>query len=186
MHYNILYWSTPLHRMPSYFVYSSLCTPHCTVYFIYVETQCLHLICSILQTSPYTAFVSFSCCCCVTTSEFSLTEWFHNYAGYSVAVGEKNNVPLYFTGAPRYEYKGQVVLFQKEGNNWKVARRVNGSQVGNCLEEICHWRNVSKKTFNTSFLLIVGTFFVSSSSCFLFSFHFQRHTSKYSGRYQYE
>ena len=59
------------------------------------------------------------------------------FAGYSVSVGERNNVPLYFTGAPRYNHTGQVILFKHDGKNWTVAHRKNGNQVGNGLENVC-------------------------------------------------
>ena len=55
--------------------------------------------------------------------------------GYSTSVGEKNKAPLYFTGAPRFEHKGQVVLFRNEGKNWIPVQRIDGEQVGNCLEK---------------------------------------------------
>ena len=51
-------------------------------------------------------------------------------AGYSVAAGEKDSVSLYFTGAPRYNHTGEVVLFRKMDNAWKVVQRVTGEQVG--------------------------------------------------------
>jgi len=50
--------------------------------------------------------------------------------GYSVAAGEKDSVSLYFTGAPRYKHTGEVVLFRKTNNIWKVVHRVAGEQVG--------------------------------------------------------
>lgn len=51
--------------------------------------------------------------------------------GYSVAVGKKNENLLYFTGAPRSEHMGQILLFNKVNNNWTVAQRLPGEQVGN-------------------------------------------------------
>ena len=57
-------------------------------------------------------------------------------AGYSVAVGQRNSAPLYFTGAPRFEHTGQVVLFKHNGMDWTAAQRINGDQVGNCLEKV--------------------------------------------------
>lgn len=57
-------------------------------------------------------------------------------AGYSVAVGEKSGNPLYFAGAPRFEHKGQVVLFRDTGTKWNATQNVSGDQVGNCLENL--------------------------------------------------
>lgn len=50
-------------------------------------------------------------------------------SGYSAAVGEKNNVSFYIAGAPRSNYKGQVVLFMNDGKNWNPVRRIDGEQV---------------------------------------------------------
>ena len=50
--------------------------------------------------------------------------------GYSVAVGKKNQNFLYFTGAPRSEHMGRILLFNKVNNNWTVAQRLSGEQVG--------------------------------------------------------
>ncbi|KAA8594504.1 hypothetical protein FQN60_011639 [Etheostoma spectabile] len=52
-----------------------------------------------------------------------------SYMGYSTAVGEKDHAPLYFTGAPRFEHIGQVVLFTHDGTNWTTTQRINGEQV---------------------------------------------------------
>jgi len=57
-------------------------------------------------------------------------------AGYSVSVGNADNAPLYFTGAPRFEHTGQVVFFRHDGEKWAVAQRLDGDQVGNCLEKV--------------------------------------------------
>ncbi|XP_035515426.1 integrin alpha-M [Morone saxatilis] len=51
-----------------------------------------------------------------------------SYMGFSISVGEKNKAPLYFTGAPRFEHTGQVVLFRHDCKNWIAAQRVNGDQ----------------------------------------------------------
>ena len=51
--------------------------------------------------------------------------------GYSVAVGKKNENLLYFTGAPRSEHMGRILLFNKVNNNWTVAQSLPGEQVGN-------------------------------------------------------
>lgn len=54
-------------------------------------------------------------------------------AGYSTAVGEKNNASLYFAGAPRFEYKGCVVLFMHDGSKWNPVERTKGDQVSSAL-----------------------------------------------------
>ncbi|XP_053190826.1 integrin alpha-D [Scomber japonicus] len=61
-----------------------------------------------------------------------------SYMGYSVAVGERDNTTLYFTGAPRFEYKGQVVVFKHNGSSWITSKRINGYQIGSYFgAEIC-------------------------------------------------
>uniref|UniRef100_A0A8C5D3K5 Integrin alpha-X-like n=1 Tax=Gouania willdenowi TaxID=441366 RepID=A0A8C5D3K5_GOUWI len=61
-----------------------------------------------------------------------------SYMGYAIAVGERDDVPLYFAGAPRSEHKGRVVLFGHEGRNWIVLDRVNGEQIGSYFgAELC-------------------------------------------------
>lgn len=50
-------------------------------------------------------------------------------SGYSTAVGEKTNVSFYIAGAPRSNYKGQVVLFKNDGKNWNPIARIDGEQV---------------------------------------------------------
>lgn len=61
----------------------------------------------------------------------------HFLAGYSVSVGQVNGVPLYFTGAPRFEHVGQIVVFTHTGNNWNVTQRINGEQVGKVHTMYC-------------------------------------------------
>ncbi|XP_034044085.1 integrin alpha-X [Thalassophryne amazonica] len=76
-----------------------------------------------------------------------------SYMGYSVAVGEKNKVPLYFTGAPRFDHEGQVILFTHNGNNWTVRDRINGTQIGSYFgAELCSVDINSDG--NTDFLLV--------------------------------
>ncbi|KAM4611701.1 integrin alpha-M isoform 2-T2 [Polymixia lowei] len=78
----------------------------------------------------------------------------NSYMGYSVAAGEKNNAPLYFTGAPRFEHKGQVVLFRWVKNNWTVAQRVKGGQIGSYFgAELC---TVDVDSDNNTDFLLVG------------------------------
>ncbi|KAM3864688.1 integrin alpha-L [Diretmus argenteus] len=76
-----------------------------------------------------------------------------SYMGYSVAAGERNNAPLYFTGAPRFEHTGQVVLFGKVSNNWTAVQRVDGEQIGSYFgAELCTVDVDSDS--NTDFLLV--------------------------------
>ncbi|XP_076583441.1 integrin alpha-M-like [Chaetodon auriga] len=61
-----------------------------------------------------------------------------SYMGYATSVGERSNTPLYFSGAPRFEHTGQVVIFRHNGNNWTVAQRLNGDQIGSYFgAELC-------------------------------------------------
>lgn len=61
-----------------------------------------------------------------------------SYLGYSTAVGEKNNVTFYIAGAPRSNYKGQVVFFMNDGKNWSPMRRIDGEQIGSYFgAELC-------------------------------------------------
>ncbi|XP_069024357.1 integrin alpha-X-like [Embiotoca jacksoni] len=61
-----------------------------------------------------------------------------SYMGYSVSVGERNGVGLYFAGAPRFNHTGKVVLFRHEGKNWTAADGINGNQIGSYFgAELC-------------------------------------------------
>lgn len=69
-------------------------------------------------------------------------------AGYSISIGEKNDAPLYFMGAPRFEHAGQVILFRHNYKNWTIAQRINGDQVGKCVKVfICFIIHILKKIF---------------------------------------
>ncbi|XP_074544283.1 integrin alpha-L [Halichoeres trimaculatus] len=85
-----------------------------------------------------------------------------SYMGYSVSVGEKNKAPLYFSGAPRFEHIGQVVLFTKSGQKWTAAQRINGDQFGSYFgAELC---SVDINSDNdTDFLLVGAPLFFQSS-----------------------
>lgn len=56
-------------------------------------------------------------------------------AGYSLTVGERNKTGLYFSGAPRYNHTGQVVLYAPightwtPGEKWTPVQRISGDQV---------------------------------------------------------
>ncbi|XP_054635985.1 integrin alpha-D [Dunckerocampus dactyliophorus] len=61
-----------------------------------------------------------------------------SYMGYSVSVGQMNNVPLYFAGAPRFQHTGQVLLFRHNGSSWEASQRINGDQIGSYFgAELC-------------------------------------------------
>ncbi|XP_064177548.1 integrin alpha-M-like isoform X1 [Anguilla rostrata] len=61
-----------------------------------------------------------------------------SYMGYSVAVGKKANKSLYFSGAPRFQHMGQVLLFLKANEHWEVKQRKYGSQIGEYFgAELC-------------------------------------------------
>ncbi|KAM6941946.1 integrin alpha-L [Lycodopsis pacificus] len=81
-----------------------------------------------------------------------------SYMGYSLSVGEKKSVPLYFTGAPRFEHIGRVVLFRHDGKNWNVAQRIDGDQIGSYFGgELCSVDVNSDG--NTDFLLVGAPLF---------------------------
>ncbi|XP_068177473.1 integrin alpha-D isoform X2 [Antennarius striatus] len=76
-----------------------------------------------------------------------------SYMGYSTAAGQKNQTRLYFSGAPRFEHTGRVVVFHPEGGAWTVADRQDGDQIGSYFgAELCaldvNWDG------NTDFLLV--------------------------------
>ncbi|XP_077427955.1 integrin alpha-M [Vanacampus margaritifer] len=77
-----------------------------------------------------------------------------SYMGYAVSVGEMNGVPLYFTGAPRFEHVGQIVFFTRKGNSWNVAQRINGEQIGSYFgADLC---TVDVDSDGNSDFLLVG------------------------------
>uniref|UniRef100_A0A4W5PEG2 VWFA domain-containing protein n=1 Tax=Hucho hucho TaxID=62062 RepID=A0A4W5PEG2_9TELE len=81
-----------------------------------------------------------------------------SYMGYSVAVGKKNENLLYFTGAPRSEHIGRILLFNKVNNNWTVAQRLSGEQMGSYFgAELCSVDIDSDN--NTDFLLVGAPMF---------------------------
>ncbi|XP_073333208.1 integrin alpha-L-like [Pagrus major] len=81
-----------------------------------------------------------------------------SYMGYSTSVGEKNEALLYFTGAPRFEHIGQVVLFRHDGKSWTTAQRINGEQIGSYFgAELCSVDIDSDG--NTDFLLVGAPLF---------------------------
>ncbi|CAB1344935.1 unnamed protein product [Coregonus sp. 'balchen'] len=81
-----------------------------------------------------------------------------SYMGYSVAVGKKKENLLYFTGAPRSEHMGRILLFNKVNNNWTVAQRLSGEQMGSYFgAELCSVDIDSDS--NTDFLLVGAPMF---------------------------
>ncbi|KAF7225371.1 integrin alpha-L isoform X1 [Nothobranchius furzeri] len=61
-----------------------------------------------------------------------------SYMGYSLSVGEKSGVPLYFAGAPRFDHMGQVVVFRKDDKKWSTAQRIQEDQIGSYFgAELC-------------------------------------------------
>lgn len=84
-----------------------------------------------------------------------------SYMGYSVSAGERNKTVLYFTGAPRYNHKGQVILFTQRGNEWTPIDRINGEQLGSYFgAELCSVDVDSDG--NTDFLLVGAPLFLQN------------------------
>lgn len=54
------------------------------------------------------------------------------FVGYTLSVGERNGISLYFTGAPRFNHMGQVVVFRRDEDKFPVVQRITVDQVGNC------------------------------------------------------
>uniref|UniRef100_A0A3Q3IWD3 VWFA domain-containing protein n=1 Tax=Monopterus albus TaxID=43700 RepID=A0A3Q3IWD3_MONAL len=76
-----------------------------------------------------------------------------SYMGYSVSVGHKTNTALYFTGAPRLNHTGQVILFRHNGTKWTPVQRINGEQIGSYFgAELCSVDIDSNG--NTDFLIV--------------------------------
>uniref|UniRef100_A0A3P8XV49 VWFA domain-containing protein n=1 Tax=Esox lucius TaxID=8010 RepID=A0A3P8XV49_ESOLU len=81
-----------------------------------------------------------------------------SYMGYSVAVGNKNKNLLYFTGAPRSEHTGKVLVFTEIKTNWKVKATIAGEQIGSYFgAELCSIDIDSDG--NTDFLLVGAPLF---------------------------
>ncbi|XP_072513981.1 integrin alpha-X-like isoform X1 [Salminus brasiliensis] len=53
-----------------------------------------------------------------------------SYLGYSLAVGQRAGGSLLFSGAPRYNHRGQVTYFIKRDQTWNSPTNVIGEQVG--------------------------------------------------------
>uniref|UniRef100_A0A3B4AFK9 VWFA domain-containing protein n=1 Tax=Periophthalmus magnuspinnatus TaxID=409849 RepID=A0A3B4AFK9_9GOBI len=95
-----------------------------------------------------------------------LLYWSAITVGYSVSVGEKNTTALYFTGAPRYQHMGQVVLFTSTAGKWTPTQRINGEQHGSYFgAEVCSVDVDSDG--NTDFLFVGAPLFYQTHHVFL-------------------
>ncbi|KAJ8002028.1 hypothetical protein DPEC_G00175550 [Dallia pectoralis] len=81
-----------------------------------------------------------------------------SYMGYSVAVGKTMKNLLYFTGAPRSEHMGKILLFKKVDGNWNLTAKIPGEQIGSYFgAELCSVDIDSDG--NTDFLLVGAPLF---------------------------
>ncbi|KAJ8002029.1 hypothetical protein DPEC_G00175560 [Dallia pectoralis] len=77
---------------------------------------------------------------------------------YSVAVGKIMKNLLYFTGTPRSEHMGKVLLFKKVDDNWNLIAKIPGEQIGSYFgAELCSVDIDSDG--NTDFLLVGAPLF---------------------------
>ncbi|XP_027872214.1 integrin alpha-L [Xiphophorus couchianus] len=81
-----------------------------------------------------------------------------SYMGYTLSVGERNGISLYFTGAPRFNHMGQVVVFRRDEDKFPVVQRITVDQIGSYFgAELC---SVDIDTDgNTDFLLVGAPMF---------------------------
>uniref|UniRef100_A0A3Q2FM59 VWFA domain-containing protein n=1 Tax=Cyprinodon variegatus TaxID=28743 RepID=A0A3Q2FM59_CYPVA len=97
----------------------------------------------------------------VTRSEKLTVEM--SQSGFS-AVSHKvkrNGSPLYFTGAPRFDHVGQVIVFQPDDDKWNTTQRITGDQIGSYFgAELCSVDIDSDG--NTDFLLVGAPMFYLS------------------------
>ncbi|RVE76583.1 hypothetical protein OJAV_G00009790 [Oryzias javanicus] len=81
-----------------------------------------------------------------------------SYMGFSLSTGERKGVPLYFSGAPRFQHTGQVIVFNRTGKHWTVQQRLEGTKVGSYFgSEICTVDIDSDES--TDFLLVGAPMF---------------------------
>ncbi|XP_043969198.1 integrin alpha-D [Gambusia affinis] len=81
-----------------------------------------------------------------------------SYMGYSLSVGERNGTSLYFTGAPRFNHMGQVVVFQRDEDKWPIVQKITVDQIGSYFgAELCSVDIDSDG--NTDFLLVGAPMF---------------------------
>ncbi|XP_047435393.1 integrin alpha-M-like [Mugil cephalus] len=77
-----------------------------------------------------------------------------SYMGYSISIGEKGGQPLLFTGAPRFEHTGKVVLFTHKEGNWNVSQNISNDQIGSYFgAELC---SLDVNSNNDTDFLLVG------------------------------
>ncbi|TTE81785.1 Integrin alpha-L [Bagarius yarrelli] len=50
-------------------------------------------------------------------------------AAYNVVVGHKDGVSIVFSGAPRFDHRGQVTLFNKKTHEWEAVSSISGEQL---------------------------------------------------------
>ncbi|XP_067115632.1 integrin alpha-L-like [Osmerus mordax] len=87
-----------------------------------------------------------------------------SYMGYALTVAKKNDHLLYLTGAPRFEHKGQILLFTKdENNNWTVTTKEYGEQIGSYFGAELSAVDIDSDG-NTDFLLVAAPMFYQSQS----------------------
>ncbi|XP_054897377.1 integrin alpha-D isoform X2 [Poeciliopsis prolifica] len=81
-----------------------------------------------------------------------------SYMGYSLSVGERNGISFYFTGAPRFNHTGQVVVFRRDEDQWPLVERITVDQIGSYFgAELCSVDIDSDG--NTDFLLVGAPMF---------------------------
>ncbi|PWA29303.1 hypothetical protein CCH79_00014040, partial [Gambusia affinis] len=81
-----------------------------------------------------------------------------SYMGYSLSVGERNGISLYFTGAPRFNHMGQVVVFRRDEDKWQIVQKITVDQIGSYFgAELCSVDIDSDG--NTDFLLVGAPMF---------------------------
>ncbi|XP_014849188.1 PREDICTED: integrin alpha-L-like [Poecilia mexicana] len=81
-----------------------------------------------------------------------------SYMGYSLSVGERNGTSLYFTGAPRFNHMGEVVVFRRDEDKWPIVQRLTVDQIGSYFgAELCSVDIDSDG--NTDFLLVGAPMF---------------------------
>ncbi|KAG9350245.1 hypothetical protein JZ751_026599 [Albula glossodonta] len=86
-----------------------------------------------------------------------------SYMGYSVEVGRKSNKDLYFSGAPRYQHTGQVLVFHQTNGNWTVAETKKGEQIGEYFGAVLCAVDIDSDG-ETDFLLVGAPLYHGSQS----------------------
>ncbi|XP_059810108.1 integrin alpha-X-like [Hypanus sabinus] len=61
-----------------------------------------------------------------------------SYLGYSVQLATRAAKTYYIAGAPRYQHRGEVVIFRNESALWQVSQHIPGEQIGSYFgAELC-------------------------------------------------